>query len=453
MVDFYLVSKRASVIIILLVCFVVTATASPGSLDTTFGTNGIYNDALTNHASYTLTPYDLVQQPDGMILVVGSYNDGLTTLGTTRVLLRRYTRNGPFDSQFGLDGFAVANRIQGPVEVYGVGRAAVVQSDYKIVVAGFTYATNNSADTRLTLWRFTSGGELDTTFGVDGQVTLFSPSVGKAAAVRMSQGKILVAGNVTQASTDYTIMTRLNLDGTIDPSFGMSGIVIAGSASGSTLSGLYEIGGPRALAVQSVSGDIFLSGHYTDASHHLGIARYDQAGNPVLSFGTNGVAMTPAGLSNGSCILANSTLTKYSNILLYTDGSVGATGSMGDLAASFFFSYFLGRYGANGVADTGFAQVGHIKGPCLTNPSRALDSTVLQSDGKIVYLAPANSSASQTLFRVNSDGTQDTTYVPPNLDFGYTQFLMLQGATKTVRLGVYTVNTNKVRVKLARYLP
>src|SRR5258706_9971865 len=100
-VNFHLVSKRASSIIILLVFLTVTVTASPGSLDTTFGTNGIYDDAIANHASYTLVPADLAQQPDGMILVVGSYNDGLTTLGTTRVLLRRYNRNGPVDLEFG----------------------------------------------------------------------------------------------------------------------------------------------------------------------------------------------------------------------------------------------------------------------------------------------------------------------------------------------------------------
>src|SRR5258706_3399021 len=253
-VNFHLVSKRASSIVLLLFLLIAAAMASPGSLDTTFGTNGIYDDAIANHASYTLSPADLSQQPDGLILVVGSYQDSLNTLGSTRVLLRRYNRNGPVDLQFGYDGFAVASLFSpGPVEVYGVGRAVIVQPDYKIVVAGYTYATTNSSDTRFTLWRFTAGGELDTTFGVDGQIMLFSPSVGKAAAVNMSQGKILVAGNVKQGTTDYAIISRLNLDGTIDSSFGANGLVIAGSAS----SGLYTIGGGPDLPRSPPFGGIF----------------------------------------------------------------------------------------------------------------------------------------------------------------------------------------------------
>jgi uncharacterized delta-60 repeat protein len=439
----------------MLICLSLATYAVPGSLDTTFGTGGLYLDALTNHPSYALAPVDAEESPEGSILVVGDYYSSTFSVGTVKVLLRRYTRNGPVDQEFGYDGFAVSSIFpSGPVEVYGSGRSVAVQPDGSIVVAGLTYASSDSTDTRFTLWRFITQGQLDTTFADEGKLVMFPLDKGRAESVSISQGKIVVAGYFSQGNGTFTTIARLNLDGTFDTSFGSGGIKIVGNGyTGSSYNGMFSVFGPRALTGQSGSGDIYLAGHYYNGSHHLAVAKYDQFGSLVLNFGNGGIAMTPVGLTNGPCSISNPNLTQFRSVLLYPDGRVGAAGITGDLANPFFLSYALGRFDSAGNPDAGFGQNGLNVGTCVQNAIE-IDSAALLSDGKIAYLYPVDDLSKQALFRVNVDGTPDTSFAPPNMDFGRVQYLLRQGTYKLIRVGTYLPSrTSLGRIKLARYLP
>ena len=90
-----------------------------------------------------------------------------------------------------------------------------VQRDGKILVAGVS--DNNSA-----LARYNTNGSLDTTFSGDGKVTtVFNGNDLLLGVTIQSDGKIIEVGT---NNCNFAI-ARLNIDGTLDTSFGTDGKV------------------------------------------------------------------------------------------------------------------------------------------------------------------------------------------------------------------------------------
>ena len=121
------------------------AGAAPGDLDPTFGTDGI---AQTDVGSGT-GANDLVLQPDGKIVLVGSPPYG------GNMALARYLPDGSLDPTFGSGGIVV-----GPP---GTANAVALQADGDIVVAG------SGANFMFTLARFLPDGSPDLGYGVNGR--------------------------------------------------------------------------------------------------------------------------------------------------------------------------------------------------------------------------------------------------------------------------------------------
>ena len=106
-----------------------------GSLDTSFGTNGI---VTTDFNGTTDRAKAIALQIDGKIVLAGAAN--LTTGSTGDFGLTRYNPNGSLDATFGAGG-KVTTDFSGNVEN---GRGIVIQSDNKIVVAGSTAAISQA---------------------------------------------------------------------------------------------------------------------------------------------------------------------------------------------------------------------------------------------------------------------------------------------------------------------
>src|SRR6516164_1693828 len=97
--------------------------------------------------------------------------------------------------------------------------SSAVQSDGKLVVAGMT--TNLDDTTDFGLARYNSNGTLDATFGTGGKVkTTFADFDGARAVAIQSDGKIVVAGyTLVNYSPDFAL-ARYNSNGTLDATFG-----------------------------------------------------------------------------------------------------------------------------------------------------------------------------------------------------------------------------------------
>jgi uncharacterized delta-60 repeat protein len=124
-------------------------------------------------------------QSDGKIIVAGKASNGVDY----DFALARYTIGGNLDTAFGTGGKITIGFGSGN----DGGRAISIQNDGKIIVAGSSF---NGVDDDFALMRYTTDGNVDTAFGSGGGViTDFgaSPDYGYAAAVQ-TDGKIVVAG-------------------------------------------------------------------------------------------------------------------------------------------------------------------------------------------------------------------------------------------------------------------
>ncbi|MEO8042172.1 MAG: delta-60 repeat domain-containing protein, partial [Acidobacteriota bacterium] len=159
-----------------------------GSLDTSFGTGG---KVVTPFGSNSLGAYDVAVQSDGKIVAAGSGGDYPNNFA-----LARYNTEGALDSSFGSGG-KVSTSIGNFSEAY----AAALQSDGKIVAAGFGYDGSNSG---VALAKYYIDGSLDTSFGTGGKVVTPFPGGGAAYDVAIqSDGKIVSLGSRRNSSTDY----------------------------------------------------------------------------------------------------------------------------------------------------------------------------------------------------------------------------------------------------------
>ncbi len=134
------------------------------------------------------------QQGDGKIIAAGSFE---AANGTARRNIARFNSDGTLDSSFSSD-------INGDIN------AIAIQNDGKIVITG-TFSTVAGAE-RFGIARLDTNGGLDNSF-VPGNLSVLGYS-----CVIQPDGKILVGGFVSLATTLVGI-TRFNPDGSLDSGF------------------------------------------------------------------------------------------------------------------------------------------------------------------------------------------------------------------------------------------
>jgi uncharacterized delta-60 repeat protein len=207
-----------------------------GSLDAGFGTGGTVNTAIGSEGGRIDwdTATDVVIQPDGRIVVVGS------SLGDTEpwsLAVVRYNADGSVDSTFGGDGI-VTNEFPG---VLDVGSTAVsLQADGRIVVAGTV--VRRDAPIQSVVLRLDPTGALDPSFGGDGMIA--GEGAGATDMVVQPDGRILVVS---------ASLLRFRSDGSPDPGFGMTGRVPVAMGAGGIDLALHPDG--RIVVAGNVGGD------------------------------------------------------------------------------------------------------------------------------------------------------------------------------------------------------
>src|SRR5262249_13391111 len=137
--------------------------------------------------------------------------------------LARYNTDGSLDTSFGTAG-QVTTDFAG---IFQRAYSVALQSDGKIVAAGYAFISTTPED--FALARSNSDGTLDTTSGTGGKVdTDFGPYVasGASSVALQSDGKIVAAGYAYPFSgiTGFDFaLARYNSDGSPDAGFGSGG--------------------------------------------------------------------------------------------------------------------------------------------------------------------------------------------------------------------------------------
>ncbi|MGW1624481.1 calcium-binding protein, partial [Streptomyces sp. NPDC002172] len=173
-----------------------------GSLDTTFGGDGMVTTDLAPSLQEGGDLRALAVQPDGKIVVAGE-------VGSTRFdfVLVRYNTDGSLDTGFGTNGIQRTD-----FGDYDSAEALAVQPDGKIVAAG-------SSGGRAALARYNTNGTLDP--GFDGNGLVLTPGGGAEDMKLQGDGRIVVAGS---GPGGFNVL-RYNTDGGLDSGFGNGGRV------------------------------------------------------------------------------------------------------------------------------------------------------------------------------------------------------------------------------------
>lgn len=249
-----------------------------GDLDPSFNGNG-YLDV--SFGTVQDRGYCVALQPDGKILLGGNTGDSAEFFSVARI-----NSNGTLDTTFGVNG--LAKTAFSALESTPISIA--VQPDGKIVLGGYT-VTSYAQD--FALARFNSNGTLDTTFGDNGRVitTVDYTSSDRISKVLIEpDGKITAVGDTSFTNNPYTAMTRYLSDGTLDSTFGVSGIVLAPDIIGRYPTFARQIDGKYVIGAGGDAG-------------FFQVYRYNHDGTIDTSFGTNGSAFTIPFAENASAVL------------------------------------------------------------------------------------------------------------------------------------------------------
>lgn len=301
--------------------------------------------------------------------------------------LARFNSNGSFDETFGTNGKLTTN--------FGTNTndraiSLAIQLDGKIVAAGFSA---NGTNQDIALARYNTDGSLDLNFGNNGKVTTaidISSDVAYSVAIQ-SDGKIVAAGYSFRAFNDDFALLRYHTNGTLDNTFGNNGIVTTdvGNIKNDVI---------RSIAIQN-DGKIVALGSSANATNtDFALARYNVNGNLDNTFGTNGIIITPFGSGNDD---------GYS-VGIQSDGKIVAAGRSHNESD---YDFALARYNTNGSLDNSFDLDGKVTSNIEFGNDVAY-SIGVQSDGKILAAGYGyvNFNNDFVIIRYNSNGSLDNTF-------------------------------------------
>jgi len=296
---------------------------------------------------------------------------------------------GDLDTSFGTNGEVIT-------QISGEAHAVAIQPDGKIVTAGHNTQFNipiGSSPAEFVLTRFNPDGSIDITFGNSGIVTtdFSNTSDDRAFAVVLQpDGKIIAAGTASGPLWSFAL-SRYNTDGSLDVSFGSGGKVTTDFGG---------LGSAYAIVLEP-DGKIVAAGQHFNVISGFALARYNPDGSLDTSFGSGGKVTTDVNSLNQ--ILA---------LVLQPDGKLVAAGFSG-IGFSDNADFALARYNPDGSLDTSFGA-GGIVTTDFNGVGDAALALVLQPDGKLVSAGYAYtgifSQLQFALARYNPDGSLDTSF-------------------------------------------
>jgi large repetitive protein len=351
---------------------ITASTTGPGltgpiSYDTSWGNSGWVNGFVNGQVAIA---------PDGKMVVAGTVG----TAGQSADFgIYRYNANGTADSSFGpqSNGYVQLN----PVGPSDQPSAVLVQSDGKVIVAGFGVSSTTGTP-EVVVVRLRTNGTLDGfEFGTGGvvRISAFGGSTGSVSdAALQPDGKILLSGTV---GGSFAVM-RLNANGTLDTSFNGTGwaTTALSSATGNRAYGVAVAPDGKIVAVG-------VTGQGSAATSRLAVVRYNADGTPDTSFGPNGVRETD--------VLGTSFSETATDVVVQPDGKVVVAATLGN-SANGSNDFAALRYKTDGTLDTGFGSGGLVT-EAAASAYGGTTRVILQTDGRIVLAGTAGQYTNSTI--------------------------------------------------------
>lgn len=369
------------------ICFVQISHANPASLDTSFNHNG----AATSFVTYTINQAQAVAvQPDGKIVTAGYAGQN--------AIIAKFNNDGTPDLTFN------SNDLQpGTVVVKnGMQSAAydvALQSDGKIVIAGFVTNSNNVDNAFIA--RYNIDGSLDGSFNDTSNNNTGSPIISAFGTLAQlygialqPDGKIVVAGWNIVNGQSYALVARYTKKGFLDTTFG-SGTGYVTTLIGSVFTKA------RNIKIQA-NGNIIVTGQaQINNIQQIVVMSYDNSGTMIANFNAN----------SASDPLGSSVTSNAFGLALQPDQKVIIVGSTNPFAPGFDNKYYLIiRLNADLTIDTTF-NASATPGYILSTVGLQANDAVVQSDGKIVTCGFSyDINHLVVINRYNNDGSIDPSF-------------------------------------------
>ncbi|MCV4284830.1 NHL repeat-containing protein [Pseudomonas capsici] len=371
---------------------------SAGSLDPTFGTDGIFTFSNDVYGSFSIA--GIVSGPDGGTIVAGRGQGDVYAIA-------RLTENGQPVPQFGQDGMVTGQFKAGKTAAAGV---PAYTPDGKILISGF-YKEEPLAEHKPALARHLATGEIDTGFGESGVVFFDfpppkSPDPEKTQPAGgppdtayelfsfkitpLPDGKIVFSGvtqtNRSDGATKFSVLGRMNADGSLDNTFADKGYLYPKP--------------PQNIVDQHLileDGSVLLAGQMENTPEHTGyVARYLSNGELDRTFGSAGYRLID-GLEGGY-ITAIATHEEHGLIVGVNKRIVGSPSP---------FSAMLLGLTTDGAWDPGFNGGNPVEVKLGTSGHKLILKDLVADGDGIVLLGDMGNIA---LARYLLDGTPDASY-------------------------------------------
>ncbi len=267
-------------------CFSMIRFNENGTVDSAFGEHGIVTTEFTDKwaKATSIHVYD-----NGAVLLGGNAHPETSDLAD--FALAKYHQNGIIDSSFGNNGTVLTD--------FGLYRndqltATWVFEDGRILAAGHSSGKVGMA-------KYLSNGTLDTSFGDSGLV-VFSDLLNNGIFVSdvevIDNGNILIGGTTNVGGSSVFTLFKFHSNGSIDTSYGMSGVERLGWTGTHNLTDL-----------QVFNSEIYAGGIYNDITdRYFLLAKLNSDGTYNTSFGTDGLAIGVHGGANAIAFQPNGKL-------------------------------------------------------------------------------------------------------------------------------------------------
>ena len=333
---------------------------------------------VTTNLGGTDAAYSVALQTDGKIVVAGTSNAS----GSDDIMVTRYLEDGTLDASFGTGG-TVLTDLSGAGSA-DLGRRLAIQPDGKIVVVGETDAGTGGLNYALV--RYMPDGTLDSSFGTTGLVVLDGGSSlndGLSSIVIQPDGKLVVSGY----SAALGVTLRFLASGALDTSFASGG-----TFTSSSINWNFDV-------ALDTSGRILVAGWDQEPIFKGYLMRLTANGSPDSSF--NGGQPVQADFSAGES-------TWFLSVNVQSDGKIIAGGRLIIGPADFL----LARYLDDGTLDTSFGTAGNT----TTDRAGKYDDIIdiaIDAHERIIAAGLQQDAAGVELFGINRytrDGILDTTF-------------------------------------------